>query len=689
MVFKDSRLSVDRIRLLILVLAGVASTGWMRADVVLPAILSDHMVLEKSATTTIWGKADPGEEVAIGLAGQSASVKAGDDGRWRAVLDLGGAAAGPHEMVVKGKNELRVRDVMIGEVWLASGQSNMQFVLRGALGDKEEMALPPNPMLRHFKVEVTPSLDPMEDCAGAWVIADAKTIGDFTAVGYFFAKALQRELGGPVGIINASLGGTASESWTSMDGMRKDPELAAAAEAQWKEARGYSDAKKQWEEAFAAWTKAMNRPDVRKGDPAEFASVKADLSAWQTIKLPGTVPGAVPGARWYRQLVEVPADRVGKDLYLILGEIEGFEELYWNGELMGRLTPETHPGAPYPRRYDIPGEKVKAGPNVLAIRVFSPATPGGLVGRSFKAGTAKLAGDWLTRAEYAFDGAPAEPAPVQPPGPRRSAGVASALFNGMINPILPYTIEGVIWYQGEGNASRAWQYRTSFPLLIRDWREKMGRENLPFYFCQLANHGAKLSDPATENWAELREAQSLALQLPHTGQAILIDIGEAENVHPANKKEVGERLARIALAKTYGKAVPFSGPVMESSAIEGSKIRLRFTHTDGGLVARPLPEKQDLYLADNRTGPLVRNSPGNELEGFAICGKDALWVWAQARIDGNDVVVWSENVPEPTAVRYAWADNPTANLYNGAGFPAGPFRTDDFPLKTTPRKYQP
>lgn len=667
----------------------IGAGGVGRADVVLPAILSDHMVLEKSKSTVIWGKAAPEEKVSVALAGQTATVKTDTGGKWRTTLDLSQAAAGPHEMVVKGKNEIRVRDVMVGDVWLASGQSNMQFVLRGALGDEEEMAAPVNPMLRHFKVKVTPSLDPMDDCEGEWEVAGPTTLGNFTAVGYFFAKALQKELGSPIGVINATLGGTAAESWTSGDGMLKEPELADVAAAQWKEARGYPEAKQKWEEAFAEWTKTVDRPDRRSGNAGEFAAVNADLTAWKPLKLPGTVAGAVPGARWFRRTVEVPAQRVGKNLFLVLGEIEGFEEIYWNGELIGSLTPANHPGAPYARRYDVPGNMVKAGPNVLAIRVFSPATAGGLTGRVFKAGTASLMGEWLTRVEYEFPGPPSVPPPLQPPGPRSPTGVASSLFNGMINPILPLTIKGVIWYQGEGNASRAWQYRKTFPLLIQDWREKWGRPALPFYFCQLANHGKKMSEPVDENWAELREAQSLALSLPHTGQALLIDLGEGEAIHPVNKKDVGDRLAKIALAKTYGKNIPFSGPVLASSVVEADKIRIRFTHTDGGLVARPLPEKHDLFIPDNRTAPLVRNSPGSELEGFAISGKDGKWVWAEARIDGTEVVVWSEKVPAPAAVRYAWADNPTANLYNGAGLPATPFRTDDFPLVTKTRKYQP
>lgn len=673
----------------LLIAASLGSRSVAEADVVLPAILSEHMVLEKSAATSIWGQSDPGEDVTVTLAGQTASAKAGEEGNWRTTLDLREASAGPHEMLVKGKNEVRVGDVLIGEVWLASGQSNMQFTLRGAQRAEEEIAAPVNPLLRHFKVAVKPSLDPLEDCEGSWEIAGPDTVANFTAVGYFFAKALQNELKVPMGIINATLGGTAAESWTSPDGLRKDPELAAAVEAQWKAAREYPDLQKNWETGFAEWTRTTGRADHREMPAAGFAAVEVPLEDWKTIKLPGKQPEAAPGARWFRHTMEIPENLAGRQLPLVLGEIEGFEEVYWNGELIGQLTPETHPGAPYPRRYDVPAKLSKAGTNVLAIRVFSPAAPGGMAGRVFKVGTVPLMGEWLTRVEYEFPG-PLPPAPPeQPPGPRSASGVASSLFNGMIHPILPFTIKGVVWYQGEGNASRAWQYRTTFPDLIRDWRAAWKQPDLPFYFCQLANHGKKKSEPADENWAELREAQTLALKLPHTGQAILIDLGEAGNVHPIRKKEVGERLAQIALADTYGRSVAFSGPILESSQAEGGKVRLRFAPVDGGLVARQLPSTYDIYLSENRTAPLVRNSPESELEGFAICGKDGQWVWAAARIEGNEVVVWSDQVPEPTAVRYAWADNPTGNLYSGSGFPAGPFRTDDFLLTTTRRKYQP
>lgn len=667
----------------------LACAALARAEVTLPPVLSDHMVLKRGESTAIWGKATPGEKVSVTLADRQAFAQADGDGRWRTALDLRGVSDGPHEMVVKGDTEIRVQDILVGEVWVASGQSNMQFLLRGALGADKELAALRNSGLRHFKVAVNPSLEPLEDCAGTWEVAGPETIGNFTAVGYFFALALQKELNVPVGLLNASLGGTAAESWISPEGLLKNPELAPVAKAQWKAAREYPALKAAWIADFETWTKTYGRSDSRRGDPAAYAAVDADLTGWTTTRIPGSVSKGAPGARWFRKTVEIPPAGAGRPLFLLLGEIDGFEEIYWNGERIGHLTPETHPGASHPRRYDVEPRRVKAGKNVLAIRVYSPFNPAGLAGRVLKAGQRALTGEWETKAEYELPLDNVPPPPLQPPGLRREAGIAASLFNGMIHPLLPFSISGVIWYQGEGNASRASQYRTTFPDLIKDWRERWGRADLPFYFCQLAGHGKKLAEPEAGNWAELREAQASALSLPHTGQAVLWDLGESANVHPSNKKDAGERLARIALAKTYGKDVPFSGPVFQEASVESGTLRVRFAGAAGGLVARPLPETYPVSLSENRTAPLVRYSPDSTLEGFAVCGADGQWFWADARIEGDDVVVWSKQVPEPRFVRFAWADNPTANLYDGAGLPAAPFRTDDQPLSTRKRKYQP
>jgi sialate O-acetylesterase len=329
---------------------------------------------------------------------------------------------------------------------------------------------------------------------------------------------------------------------------------------------------------------------------------------------------------------------------------------------------------------------------VLAVRIFNPSAGAGIEpGKArFQGNHFMLTGEWLGKAEFALpplSDAAKSALPPRPPTPIEPLNVASYLFNGMINPVIPYAIQGAIWYQGEGNWLRGHQYRTAFPALIKDWRAKWDRGDFPFYFCQIANLGVHSPRPEESAFAEVREAQSMTLSLPKTGQAILIDIGEEGNIHPADKVSVGDRLARIALAGTYGKSVPFSGPVFEAMAVEGNKVRLRFKHTDGGLVAKPLPAAYQPVSTDPKTVPLVRNSPAGELEGFAVCGLDRKWAWATAKIEGDAVIAWNDAVPEPVAVRYAWAQNPFCNLYNGEGLPAAPFRTDDFPIRSEKNHY--
>jgi len=344
------------------------------------------------------------------------------------------------------------------------------------------------------------------------------------------------------------------------------------------------------------------------------------------------------------------------------------------------------------RRYGVRSNFVTEGDNILAVRIFNPSGEAGILpGKErFQGNHFMLQGEWLAKAEYELpppDEAARAAMPERPSYPIEPQNVAAYLYNGMIHPIIPYGIRGFIWYQGEGNWDRGFQYRTAFPLMIRDWREKWGRGDLPFYFCQIANYTAHSPKPGDSPFAEVREAQTMALSEPNTGQAILIDIGEEGNIHPADKRSVGDRLSRIALANTYGRKQEFSGPVYESMSVEGGKIRLRFSHTEGGLVARKLPDSYQPLSTDPKTVPLVRNSPAGELEGFAICGEDKKWKWATANLDGDSVIVWSDEVPQPVAVRYAWAQNPFCNLYNGAGLPAGPFRTDDFPLPSKNKKY--
>lgn len=665
--------------------------GLLQADITLPSIISDHMVLAKVEKVPIWGKADPEENVSVSLQGQTVSTKADDAGRWSVSLNLKVSTPGPYEMRVEGKNQLTISDVLVGEVWLASGQSNMGWILKNTNNADAEIAASGNSLIRVFTVKSTAAATPQDDVEGKWVMASPDTSGWFSAVGYFFARMLQKELQVPVGLINSSWGGTPSEAWTSAEAMDSVPDLKAARERQVAVFQAYPDKHKAYVDGMGAWIKTHSREDKPVADAAAFAGGDVNTDDWVSVTLPGEVkaPGLTEGgAVWLRKDVEITTkETVGLTL-----PINGYDSVYWNGKLLAQTTYQDFPGTGFVRRsgpYSIPKDSVNVGKNVLAIRLYQPVGPTKIPADP-QAGYTSLKGEWLAKTEYEFpplDAATLAAAPEPPVNAPAPQSIAGFLFQGMINPLIPFAINGAIWYQGESNAGRAYQYQTAFPLLIKDWRAQWKQGNFPFYFCQLANYLPKKPVPAESAWAELREAQSKTLGLPNTGQAVIIDLGESKDIHPRNKKDVGERLARIALAKDYGKSVPYSGPVFEALTIKENQAILTFQHAEGGLVAQPLGETYDVKTLTRETAPLVRNSPTSQLEGFAICGEDKVWVWAYAKIDGEKVIVTSEKVPNPVAVRYAWADNPTCNLANADGLPASPFRTDDFPLTTLDKKF--
>ncbi len=661
------------------------------AGVTLPTIFSDHMILLRSDKVPVWGKADPSEEIEVSIAGRTARGIADKDGRWTATLDLTGVGAGPFEMTVGGKEKTVVKDVLVGEVWLASGQSNMEWPLAKTSGATEEIARSANPLLRQFLVKKNASPQPADDVDGRWIVASPETSGSFSAVGYYFGKRLQKDLQVPVGLIVSVWGGTPSEAWTSQAAITSDPDLAASSERLRKVFTDYPIQRQAFVDSMRSWLENTGRADRPPTDVAAFTGPDISAEDWVAVKIPGEIRAkGLPeaGAVWVRRDIEGPI-APGAKLALSL-PIDGFDSVYWNGRLLKTTTYETFDGLGSVRRYgpfEVPASDVNAGKNVLAIRLFQPAGPAKFSGEP-KAGMDSLAGEWLAKAEFEFPPlAEDRPAPVPPRNFSGPQNVASFLFDGMIRPLIPVAIRGVIWYQGESNAGRAFQYRTAFPLLIQDWRKQWGRGDFPFYFCQLANFMAKAAQPGDSAWAELREAQSLGLAFRATGQAVLLDIGEAKDIHPQNKKDVGNRLALLALANDYKKDVPTSGPVFDSVRFEAGKAVVRFRNIEGGLVAEHLPETYDVQTASNETAPLVRNSPASPLEGFSICGADKVWHWADARIDRDTVIVSSPAVAEPVAVRYAWADNPTGNLSNGSGLPAPPFRTDDFPLITRDKRY--
>jgi sialate O-acetylesterase len=689
-------------------------TGTVQAKVKLPKIISDHMVLQKSAKTAVWGWADPNEDVTVTLDTQSAKAKADADGKWKVTLDLGNSGPGPFQLTVAGTNQIVVSDVLVGQVWVAGGQSNMELPLLGTLGSTDEIAHCANPLLRQYFVPHSEQALSKDDSAGGrWVIADPSIAGSgfYSAVAYYFAKKLQADLKVPVAVVQSTFGGTAIEQWMSSEGFNPDQDLKAAKDASIQNWAAFVDQRKKYPDLFNQWLDQSNRQDKPTAKPADFAGMDIPTTDWTAIPLPGTVAGAgLPpaGAFWLRKDVTLTAAQSappnGKGLELVyISEPNDYETLYWNGEKVVQNRPQDRsaPTLYAFRRFSIPPKLLKEGRNVLAIRFFSPIQaplvngnhtphPAGL-----EVGAPPLDGNWLAKAEYtlpALDAAGLAAVPLDPGIAyklivAKNAYETTQLYNGMINPIIPYTITGFIWYQGESNAGRAYQYRTTFQLLINDWRAKWGLGDIPFYFCQLAAFNGAAKQPGENTWAEVRESQSLALKLPNTGQAVLIDIGEG-NIHPRDKKDVGDRLALIAQANTYHEKIPYSGPIYDSSKIENDKIRISFQHTDGGLVAKPLNEVGKPYYDDNpkKIVPLPP-SPKSELQGFAICGADHKWVWADAVIDGATVVVSSTDVPQPVAVRYAWDGMPICNLYNGADLPASPFRTDDFPLTTASVRY--
>lgn len=660
-------------------------TPRVAAEVALPALFSDHAVLQRGERVPVWGKAAAGEEVRVKLGEATAQARAGADGRWQVHLNLGQAPAGPHTLEVKGIRTIAVHDVMIGEVWLASGQSNMEWVVANTTGAKDVVARSANSALRQFRVAKNSSPTPTADLQGKWEVAGPTTTGGFSATGYFFAKAIQEPLAVPVGFINASWGGTPIEAWTSAAALARDPTLQASAEKYRADEQCFPDILRAFQTAWADWAARFQRSD-------EFHAEPREASAWTKTPLPpGKAINDLPagGVAWLRQTFVIQPPEAGLQQAVTIGPIDGFYTAFFNGEKIAEVTPAT--GRPPSNTIYVKGDLIRAGQAVFSVRISNPAgsptirgdTPLRFNGRA-------IAGDWDLHLERKFPPLSDEARKTIPPIPAQPLSrqtIGAYLYNGMIAPLVPYGIRGAIWFQGETNTGRAWQYRTAFPLLIQDWRGAWGTGDFPFYFCQLANFGEKRSTPGDNNWAELRDAQSATLALPNTGQAVLIDVGEADDVHARGKQVVGTRLAALALAQTYGRAGESSGPIYRKMAIEGGEIRLHFLHLGGGLVAHPLPSTYQPRSTVDRRVPLLRNSPDSELEGFSICGADRKWVWARASIEGDTVLVSSPSVKNPVAVRYAWTANPTCNLYNRAGLPASPFRTDDFPLSTTSAKY--
>jgi sialate O-acetylesterase len=651
------------------------AAGSARADVALNGIFSDHMVLQRDMPLPFWGTANPGEKVSVTVAGQEAETTAGADGKWKVSL-APLKAGGPFTIEVAGTNKITLNDVLVGDVWLCSGQSNMAFSMswiKNAPAYADDLKTANFPEIRQGSVPRVPSVHPIDTTAVKWAVCTPETVGDFTAAGFYFARNIHKELNVPIGLILSAWGGTSAESWTSIDALDTVPAFKQRAEDQLKNLAGLPEQIKNFPGLLHAWQQKYGRVDTgNEGEAKGWAQPDADTSGWQPAKLNATwkedgVPNG--GIIWLRKSFDIPPGVAGKGFRLDLGQVEEqYTTAYFNGQLLGESgskAPEFYSGY---AGYSVPGDLVKPGKNVLAIRFVSDQGDKHGTSRKpdalglFPLGISGLDDDCLIKVEKEFP--PLTPAALAelPPCPKGDAPhTSSTLFGGMIHPIIPVAIKGCIWYQGEQDGSRGHAYRTLLPLMINDWRGRWGQGDFPFLVQQLPNWGAVSKDPQESGWASLREAQSLtARNLPNVHLSVAIDIGEINNVHPQNKREVGRRLALVALATVYGRPVAYTGPVFESMSVDSSAIRLKFAHAEG-----------------------LKSGDGQPLKMFAIAGDDHHFVWGDAKIDGNSVIVSSPQVQKPVAVRYAWADSPAGcNLTNSSGLPASPFRTDSWPLPT-------
>jgi sialate O-acetylesterase len=644
------------------------------AQVKLPRLVRDSMVLQRESPVKIWGWAAKGEKVTVRFNGRQYKTITGADGKWSVLLPPM-KAGGPYTMDISASNIISLKDILIGDVWVCAGQSNMvhQMELHKETY-AQDIAQANYPAIRHFFIPTLTDLTgPREDLpSGYWKAANPEDVRQFSVVAYFFAKAIHEKTRVPIGLINASVGGTPIEAWTSEAGLKEFPSLLQTIEKN--KDTAYVNSLNR---AALTSNQAINQnrpPDKGLTGKTPWHDTAFTPQNWRTINIPGYWEDQgikaqnnvitkvstradhgedqriqdMNGIVWYRKEIEVPATMTGIPAKIYLGRIVDADYLYVNGNLVGNTTYQ------YPqRRYQLPAGLLKPGKNVLVIRVINYSGKGGFVPDKpyyLTAGgqTIDLNGYWQYKVGVAF------------PPQKQVAGISAqnqpaALFNAMVAPLVNYAIKGILWYQGESNAGRPKEYAKLLPALIKDWRQQWKQGDVPFLYVQLPNYMEVAYLPTESNWALMREAQLKALSVPYTGMAVAIDLGEWNDIHPRNKKDVGLRLALAARKVTYGEDLVYSGPLYQSSKVEGDKVVITFSNSGSGLVT----------------------NDGEALSEFAIAGADKKFVWANAKINGNTVEVWSKEVPAPVYVRYAWADNPdNPNLYNKEGLPASPFRTD-------------
>jgi sialate O-acetylesterase len=630
----------------------LAAAPAANADVTPNPLFNHNAVIQQGRRVSVWGDAGPRERVTVEFAGQSVTATADADGKWLVRL-APMPAGGPHPLTISGRNRLVFTNVLVGEVWVCSGQSNMerQLGLRAGqqpiTGWEQEVTEARHPEIRQFYVVQKTSLTPQSIAAGTWSVCSPETVKDFTAIGYFFGRDLHQARGVPVGLIHSSWGGTPAEAWTSEAALRALPDFAGPLAEIQRLITDPAGAQRETQARQNAWYQAKD-PGSAANPP--WSAAEFDAAGWKPMLLPANWESAgypdFDGVFWFRREFDLPENWNGSGAELHLGAIDDNDTTWINGQPIGATA-----GWNVPRVYRVPAGVLKGGTNVIAVRVLDTGAGGGLwggddemrllVNADGKTNSISLAGEWRGRPgpSLAVVGWP-------PVDYSQSPNTPTVLFNGMIAPLLPGAIHGVIWYQGESNVGRERQYLTLFPALIADWRRAWGEGNFPFLFVQIAPHNGMTP--------EIREAQLLSWQhTTNTAMAVTMDCGDANDIHPANKRPVGARLALAARALAYGEKLEYSGPVFASMKVEGTNAILRFTHLGGGLVAKDGP-----------------------LGGFTIAGAHKIFRPAHAEIRGNSVVVNAADIASPAAVRYGWANVPEGNLCNRAGLPASPFRTD-------------
>nr|WP_321485317.1 sialate O-acetylesterase [uncultured Draconibacterium sp.] len=624
------------------------------AQISLPKVFGDSMVLQRDLEIPVWGNSSPEATIIAELGNAKATTKADNDGKWMLRLPKF-KAGGPYTLKIyeKGKpaEGIVLKGILVGDVWLASGQSNMEWQVQQAKDADQEIANAKFPQIRFLVVDHSKEIKLQSDISsGKWEVCDSANVNEFSAVAYFFSRKIHRDQNVPIGIVQSTWGGTPIEAWTSREMLLTSPitrESTLAMDTLTLDRRDLVADSLSWVRIWEIVYNPQNNADKI------LTAADYDDADWTEIDMPNVLKnfgiGSYEGMVWLRKKITLPESFAGKDLTISLGHPEMTYSLYFNGKEICKniwYSDSTH-------SYTIPASLVQqTGENTIAVRIAMLWGSGGLKppadGLYITDGDSSisLAGKWLYQKD------------LEPSFPKilNYQYYPTVLFNSMINPLIPYGIKGFIWSQGESNAAAAYDYRELFPMLIKDWRQHWQQGNLPFLFVQLANYMERNSLPSESEWAELREAQTMTLSQPNTGMACAIDIGEAGSIHPVNKQEVGRRLALIANKMVYQQDGVASSPMYKDFHKEGNRIRIRFSSI----------------------GSALSTQDGKEVTGFAIAGSDKQFHWANAMIEGNEVIVHSDKVAEPVAVRYAWADNPECNLINSEGLPAVPFRTDDW-----------